>query len=525
MKFFTIETIKASIDELTKLSPNWLLTSFVLAANDVGSKDLTDISQKLGTDQFLDRYFHGSLIGLPATSSGNNVLRPRMKGMSDFKGPLKDDYMIRQRRKLWANNLSSRGYRDMRLGGYLEGNGSLAKLTVSFQGKFEQEVPASFRFEDLLVWLFAFEGFPDEINSWAELYDWLLQDHLQLTAFQPEYGGRFKLSDPPVAWPALLAQRPDNTAYLHELAPGLEASLAAGGGQMPSVEDDLPALGADDPVLAEVQRVVGDGLSFSFLFAGPPGTGKTRYARQVAKALTGGDAKRVLFLQFHPALGYDDFIEGFRPKANEDGANVQYALERRLFMQFAKTAQDNSANPHVVVIDELNRGDVARIFGEALTYLESDYRDQSFTLAFSGREAQIPRNLILLATANPFDRSVTDLDDALLRRFWVIEMQPDKALLAKHLADAGVEQGVLNRALRLFEIMNEELATGFGHTSLLKVRSMEDLTAIWTGRLRLMLHRALIADRPKFEATAASVETLLSVDEADGEAEAADEGA
>ena len=141
MQFFTIETVKASLEELKKISPNWLLTSFVLAANDVGAQDFTNISAKLGTDQFLDRYFHGSRIGLPSTSSGNNVLRPRMSGMTDFKGALKDDYLIQQRRKLWANNLSSRGYRDMRLAGYLEGNLSLAKLTVSFQPKFEQEVP------------------------------------------------------------------------------------------------------------------------------------------------------------------------------------------------------------------------------------------------------------------------------------------------------------------------------------------------------------------------------------------------
>jgi 5-methylcytosine-specific restriction protein B len=283
----------------------------------------------------------------------------------------------------------------------------------------------------------------------------------------------------------------------------------------------LPQLDADDPNLNEVQSVIASGLSYSILLAGPPGTGKTRYARQLANALTHSDASRVMFLQFHPALGYDDFVEGFRPTPSADGKNIQYTLDSRLLMKFAEEAQKAPEDAlHVLVIDELNRGDVARIFGEALTYLEPDYRGKAFTLSFSGRSVQLPRNLILIATANPFDRSVTDLDDALLRRFWVIEMLPNRALLEKRLRDAGVEQGVLNRTLRLFDIVNAELPSGFGHTSLLQVRQIQDLNAIWLGRLRLMLHRALIADRPRYDAVAATVESLLTDADAEGEAAA-----
>jgi len=172
----------------------------------------------------------------------------------------------------------------------------------------------------------------------------------------------------------------------------------------------------------------------------------------------------------------------------------------------------------VLVIDELNRGDVARIFGELLTYLELDYRDKEFTLAISGEPTTLPRNLIVLATANPFDRSVTDLDDALLRRFVVIMMEPDKVFLESYLKERGVENRVLSRTLRIFDILTEAFPAGFGHTSFLKVESIDDLADVWTGRVQLGLQRTLFHDRQRYEALKNEIEQLLQIDE---EAEAA----
>lgn len=518
MQYFDIPTIKTSIEALQGISANWLIPSFVFAANDVGTSELVDMSKKLGTDQFLDRYFNAKLVGIEPFKTGNNLLRPRLKGIRWDRGDFANDYMIRQDTKMWGNLFSSRGYREMRMQGYLEGEKTTTRLTDAFQEAFESEIPATFQFEDLMVWLFAFKGFPDGIGSWQGLYDYLIKDELELQDFQDPFKGRFKLT-PERPWPATLNVRPSDAEFIQELAPRLAAYLAA----PPAAEEPEadPAkkklMSADDAVLAVILNAISKKTSHSFLLAGPPGTGKTTYAHDIADYLTKGDGARVLFLQFHPAFGYDDFVEGFRPieAKGDDGAakGVTYKLDPRHFLNFAEMAKKDADNHYVLVIDELNRGDVARIFGELLTYLELDYREKEFTLAISGTKTKLPRNLIVLATANPFDRSVTDLDDALLRRFIVITLEPDKAFLRKYLKDKGIEDRVLTRTMRLFDILNDAFPAGFGHTNFLPVRTIEDLADVWEGRVKLGLHRTLFHDRQKFDAIREEVDQLLKVDE------------
>lgn len=182
-------------------------------------------------------------------------------------------------------------------------------------------------------------------------------------------------------------------------------------------------------------------------------------------------------------------------------------------MKFAEKASGEPNKKFVAVIDELNRGDVARIFGEVLTYLEPSYREKNFTLAYSGSEVSLPSNLVVIATANPYDRSVTELDDALLRRFWVFELEPDAAVLRFHLTESRVDPGLVNRTVQLFNLVHTAMPNGFGHTNFLRVRTLEDLVSVWTGRIRMGLRRAYFHDSATFKTTEAAIEALLTVNE------------
>uniref|UniRef100_UPI0035C7DC21 AAA family ATPase n=1 Tax=Marinicauda pacifica TaxID=1133559 RepID=UPI0035C7DC21 len=326
MKYFTISTIKTAIEHLQDINPNWLLTAFVLAANDVGTDDFVELSKKRGTDKFLDRYFSGNRLDLPPKEKGNNLLRPRLKNIKWNTGPFAGDYMIQQDTKLWANGLSSRGYRELLKSGELEGSGTLVKLSDSFQDGFEEGLPDTFRFEYFLVWLYAFEGFPDEISNWQQLLDHFLADHLALTQFREAYSNRFRLGEPSLPWPETTHVRPENDTFIKELAPKLWAWLQAPRSHSTT---PTPSLSDDDEVYATISAAIVNGESLAFLLAGAPGTGKTYSARLIASKIADNQKERMLYLQFHPGLSYDDFIEGFRPEQTDDGHGIFYKLDSR----------------------------------------------------------------------------------------------------------------------------------------------------------------------------------------------------
>ncbi|MCP9837278.1 AAA family ATPase [Cyanobium sp. N.Huapi 1H5] len=182
-----------------------------------------------------------------------------------------------------------------------------------------------------------------------------------------------------------------------------------------------------DPHAVEANRLLR--ARRNVVLYGPPGTGKTRAALQVAelwRAENGNDS--VVLTTFHPSYNYEDFVEGWRP---EPGAEGGFDLKPGVFLDAIKSAVDNDPRPVLLLIDEINRGDVARIFGELITYIEHDKRGIEFTSAQDRRvKKSVPSNLYLLGTMNTADKSISLLDVALRRRFAFIPCPPEPAILA-----------------------------------------------------------------------------------------------
>jgi 5-methylcytosine-specific restriction protein B len=152
---------------------------------------------------------------------------------------------------------------------------------------------------------------------------------------------------------------------------------------------------------------------------------------------------------FHPAYGYEDFIEGYRPKSMV--GQLGFTLERGIFRAICEDARGKSEK-YVLLIDEINRGDIPRIFGELLTLLELDKRGQAVILPLSGKPFAVPANLYVVGTMNTADRSIALLDTALRRRFGFVELMPDAGVFGSASVGGSIPLGpwlsALNERIR-----------------------------------------------------------------------------
>ena len=197
-----------------------------------------------------------------------------------------------------------------------------------------------------------------------------------------------------------------------------------GPNKLPMELDELAeALFLTEPpdFLHEIETLLAD--KKQVIFQGPPGTGKTYVAQQLANHLA-GSKERVTLVQFHPSYAYEDFVRGFRPAL----VNGQpgFELKDGPLLRAAKRAREEQCEKHFLIIDEINRGNLAKVFGELYYLLE--YRDESITLQYQRDENErfsMPPNLYVIGTMNTADRSIALVDLALRRRFYFVEFHPD----------------------------------------------------------------------------------------------------
>ncbi|WP_180754358.1 AAA family ATPase [Hymenobacter sp. DG01] len=204
----------------------------------------------------------------------------------------------------------------------------------------------------------------------------------------------------------------------------------------------------------------------NLILQGPPGTGKTFLARRLAWLELGAtDAARVELVQFHPSYSYEDFVQGFRP----DGTGG-FRLQDGILVDFCQRAAQDPERPYFLLIDELNRGNVARIFGELLLLLEADKRGPAHAVRLPYAPAGsspffVPENVYLIGTMNLADRSLAPLDYALRRRFAFVSLEPEfgaplQEFLAAHQVPAAVISRLTTRLTELNQVIADDPELG-----------------------------------------------------------------
>ena len=216
------------------------------------------------------------------------------------------------------------------------------------------------------------------------------------------------------------------------------------------------------------------------IFQGPPGTGKTFLAKKLAEHLA-GDKNRVTLVQFHPSYAYEDFVEGYRPTLKVGQATFE--LRKGPLRRAAEQARIDSEADHFLIIDEINRGNLAKIFGELYFLLE--YRDEPVDLLYSNNKFQLPKNLYIIGTMNTADRSIALVDLALRRRFYFKMFHPDdepvKSVLAKWLkANAPDLHWVADVVGRVNELLKDDRHAAIGPSYFMQDKLDEEkVKRIW----------------------------------------------
>ena len=319
--------------------------------------------------------------------------------------------------------------------------------------------------------------------------------------------GQVELDVPPTiygagAQPAFLHETADqDEAYAPETAAEQPVGNTAGdpGDEPPGGQRVAPytlaALAADtgfdeEELARWAQAVERKGQA---VFYGPPGTGKTLLARGLARHLAGGGDGFYELVQFHPAYQYEDFIQGLRPVTRE-GGDLGYEMAPGRFLTFCREAERRSGIC-VLIVDEINRANLSRVFGELLFLLE--YRDQAIPLA-GGGQLSIPQNVRLIGTMNTADRSIALMDHALRRRFAFIALRPDYDVLRRY-HQRHATGFPMQRLIGVLERLNRQIGDAryeVGITYFLRPDLAEKLGDVWQMEIEPYLEEYFF-DRPE----------------------------
>jgi 5-methylcytosine-specific restriction protein B len=234
------------------------------------------------------------------------------------------------------------------------------------------------------------------------------------------------------------------------------------------------------------------------IFYGPPGTGKTYIAKALARHLAGPD--NVTIVQFHPAYSYEDFFEGFRPTPHGN-SQIGFELKPGPMRRLTDRARKHPDQLFVLVVDEINRGNLAKIFGELYFLLE--YRDEAIDLMYSSDDAEpftLPRNVLIIGTMNTADRSIALVDTAMRRRFGFVPLhpaqEPTKSVLRRWLAARKYPQRVADLHLALNAAIDDpDFQVGPSYFMRPAVHSEGGLAQVWDTAIIPLLEEFHFGDR------------------------------
>ncbi len=281
-------------------------------------------------------------------------------------------------------------------------------------------------------------------------------------------------------------------------------------------------LTSQDKPLGRVQKTNEPFQPRNRILYGPPGTGKTYETAQHALAIIDGksmqdaerdqqrfrglrfdpktDQGRIAMITFHQNFAYEDFVEGIRPVLGEK--ELRYKLRDGVFKRIARAAKEQPEERFVLIIDEINRGNIAKIFGELITLLEDSRRlgqkdGTKVALPYSGEEFGVPDNLYVIGTMNTADRSIQLLDTALRRRFDFIEMMPDPdhSLIPQNVEGIALRKmlGTMNERITLLLDREHQI----GHTYLFGADTMERLSKAFQNKIFPLLQEYFFDDWPR----------------------------